>query len=78
MRYLRDLILATDLSLHGIILRNMGERKKALFKQYKTSKPELELDDRVIIMCCLIKCSDLSNEIRYASRIRRPCPCLTL
>lgn len=65
MRYLRDLILATDLALHGIILRNMAERKKILSKSQKSPNSSLEPEDKVIIMTSIIKCGDLSNEIRY-------------
>jgi len=64
MRYIRDLILATDLSLHGIILRNMKERKKTISKQFLKPTPTIDGEDTITIMCCLMKCSDLSNEIR--------------
>uniref|UniRef100_A0A6B2L3H0 PDEase domain-containing protein n=1 Tax=Arcella intermedia TaxID=1963864 RepID=A0A6B2L3H0_9EUKA len=65
-RYMRDLILSTDLALHGIILRNMKERKKYIAKQNsgKNLSVELDYEDTIILMCCLIKCADLSNEIR--------------
>jgi len=62
--YIRDLILATDLSLHGVILRDMNERKKRIAKEFQKPKPELEYEDLLIAMCCVMKCSDISNEIR--------------
>jgi len=48
-RYLRDLVLATDLALHGIILRNMDERRKQLSKQYNKGKPQLS--DEAPLLC---------------------------
>lgn len=71
MRYLRDLILATDLSLHGIILRNMKESKKNVSKQYQKANPVLDSEDLITFMCCLVKCADLSNEIRPCSSAKR-------
>jgi len=62
--YLRDLVLATDLSLHGIILRDMEARTKKLAKEWKKEKPKLEEGDLITLMCVIMKCSDLSNEIR--------------
>uniref|UniRef100_A0A6B2L211 PDEase domain-containing protein n=1 Tax=Arcella intermedia TaxID=1963864 RepID=A0A6B2L211_9EUKA len=64
MRYLKNLILATDLALHGIILRNLKERKKSIARMYLKQTGETESEDAITIMCCLMKCSDLSNEIR--------------
>lgn len=114
--YIRDLILATDLSLHGrpkfvfffpllgvyhvffffmefislgqpivgghtwlffwlwvhathqatgVILRNMEARKKRISKEYLSSKPSLDHEDKVSVMTMIMKCADLSNEIRY-------------
>eukprot|EP01127_Copromyxa_protea_P022708 TRINITY_DN8293_c0_g1_i1.p1 TRINITY_DN8293_c0_g1~~TRINITY_DN8293_c0_g1_i1.p1 ORF type:complete len:608 (+),score=62.28 TRINITY_DN8293_c0_g1_i1:114-1937(+) len=61
--YIRHLILATDLSLHGVVHRKLVERKKQVSKQvYK--KGSLDEEDRILIMVSLMKCSDLSNEIR--------------
>jgi len=71
MRYLRDLILATDLSLHGIILRNMKESKKNISKQYQKANPVLDSEDLITFMCCLVKCADLSNEIRPTNIAKR-------
>jgi len=62
--YIRDLILATDLALHGIILRDMGERKKRIAKEFQKAKPSIEYSDMITVMCCMMKCSDISNEIR--------------
>jgi len=70
-KYLRDLILATDLSLHGIILRNMKESKKNISKQYQKANPILDSEDLITFMCCLIKCADLSNEIRPSNIAKR-------
>eukprot|EP01128_Nolandella_sp_AFSM9_P007509 TRINITY_DN4133_c0_g1_i1.p1 TRINITY_DN4133_c0_g1~~TRINITY_DN4133_c0_g1_i1.p1 ORF type:complete len:618 (+),score=142.26 TRINITY_DN4133_c0_g1_i1:26-1855(+) len=64
MRYLRDLILATDLALHGIILRNMADRKKVLAKNQKSPTPQLDQEDLVVVLTVLMKCGDLSNEVR--------------
>ncbi|PRP75427.1 high affinity cGMP-specific 3',5'-cyclic phosphodiesterase 9A-like [Planoprotostelium fungivorum] len=61
---LRDLILATDLSLHGVILKTLGERKKALHKYWKNNDSNMSAEDKKVVMCGLIKCADLSNEIR--------------
>eukprot|EP01126_Amoeba_proteus_P065354 TRINITY_DN927_c0_g1_i17.p1 TRINITY_DN927_c0_g1~~TRINITY_DN927_c0_g1_i17.p1 ORF type:complete len:482 (+),score=93.35 TRINITY_DN927_c0_g1_i17:497-1942(+) len=82
--YIRDLILATDLSLHGVILRNMEARKKRISKEFSSSKPSLNHQDKVSVMTMVMKCSDLSNEIRvsevakkWATRINREffCQC---
>jgi len=62
--FVRDLILATDLSLHGIILRDMEERKKRIAREFQKNKPSLESEDKIAAMCCMMKCADLSNEIR--------------
>jgi hypothetical protein len=63
--YLRDLILATDLAVHGVILKNLTERKKILGKYAKAGSSVGMVDeDRKLIMCSLMKCADLSNEVR--------------
>lgn len=63
--YLRDLILATDLAVHGIILKNLTDRKKILAKFAKAgSGVGMNEEDRKLIMVALMKCSDLSNEVR--------------
>eukprot|EP01126_Amoeba_proteus_P037202 TRINITY_DN3826_c0_g1_i2.p1 TRINITY_DN3826_c0_g1~~TRINITY_DN3826_c0_g1_i2.p1 ORF type:complete len:357 (+),score=57.49 TRINITY_DN3826_c0_g1_i2:276-1346(+) len=64
MLYIRHLILATDLSLHGVIHRKLVERRKAIAKQVRKDKPDLDEEDRILIMVSFMKCSDLSNEIR--------------
>eukprot|EP01117_Protostelium_nocturnum_P002499 TRINITY_DN1320_c0_g1_i2.p1 TRINITY_DN1320_c0_g1~~TRINITY_DN1320_c0_g1_i2.p1 ORF type:complete len:431 (-),score=116.75 TRINITY_DN1320_c0_g1_i2:37-1329(-) len=62
---LRELILATDLSIHGLIMKGLSERKKILHKAWKGANPQsLSEEDRKLVLCSLIKCSDLSNEIR--------------
>jgi len=60
--YIRHLVLATDLALHGVIHVKLIERKKTLAKYSHVS--QMDEDDRILLMCCLLKCSDLSNEIR--------------
>ena len=63
--YLRDLILATDLAVHGIILKSLTDRKKVLAKYVKAGSPVGMMDeDRKLIMVSLMKCADLSNEVR--------------
>jgi len=63
--YLRDLILATDLAIHGIILKSLTERKQILHRIWRTGKPsDLTEEDRKIVICSLLKCADLSSEIR--------------
>ena len=65
--YVRDLILATDLSLHGICMKNLNERKKQISKEFKNPEKACYLlndADRISFMCCVMKCADLSNEIR--------------
>jgi len=63
--YLRDLILATDLAIHGIILKNLTERKRDLNRIWRSAKPgDLTDEDRKLVMCSLLKCADLSSEIR--------------
>lgn len=69
--YIRDLILSTDLAVHGIIMKSLKERYKTFVKYYKAvmsnnSNHNVNLcdEDRKLLMCCLLKCSDLSNEIR--------------
>eukprot|EP01126_Amoeba_proteus_P004721 TRINITY_DN11569_c0_g1_i1.p1 TRINITY_DN11569_c0_g1~~TRINITY_DN11569_c0_g1_i1.p1 ORF type:complete len:404 (-),score=75.20 TRINITY_DN11569_c0_g1_i1:79-1290(-) len=65
---LRDMILATDLSLHKLVVASVEQNKKQLHKAFK--KPLvaaiLNREQKIPAMCCLIKCSDLSNEIRPA------------
>eukprot|EP01123_Difflugia_compressa_P003990 TRINITY_DN15317_c0_g1_i1.p1 TRINITY_DN15317_c0_g1~~TRINITY_DN15317_c0_g1_i1.p1 ORF type:complete len:184 (+),score=19.26 TRINITY_DN15317_c0_g1_i1:50-553(+) len=41
----------------------MKDRKKYIGKLGRTSL-ELDSEDTIILMCCLMKCADLSNEIR--------------
>jgi len=58
-------IIATDLTIHGQIL-----------EQFRSSKDEISLhstagEDRRLIMKCLVKCADLSNEIRETSISRK-------
>ncbi|XP_049849760.1 high affinity cGMP-specific 3',5'-cyclic phosphodiesterase 9A-like [Schistocerca gregaria] len=63
--YLRDLILATDLAVHGIILKTLTEKKKVLAKHFKLGTGYYMSDeDRKLLMLSLIKCADLSNEVR--------------
>jgi len=70
--YLRDLILATDLAMHGVILKELTEKKKPLNRIWKTGKPsELQDENRTLVMCALMKCSDLSNEIRQPQMAKR-------
>eukprot|EP01126_Amoeba_proteus_P045261 TRINITY_DN5057_c0_g2_i32.p1 TRINITY_DN5057_c0_g2~~TRINITY_DN5057_c0_g2_i32.p1 ORF type:complete len:225 (+),score=53.03 TRINITY_DN5057_c0_g2_i32:268-942(+) len=63
---IRDMILATDLSLHKLVLASVESNKKVLGKAFKTPKlaPCLTREQKVPAMCCIMKCSDLSNEIR--------------
>lgn len=70
--HLRDLILATDLAVHGIILKNLTERKKQLHRIWRSGSPQgLTDEDKKLIMCSMVKCSDLSNEIRKQNISRR-------
>jgi len=62
--YVRHLILATDLALHGPIHRTLLARKKSISKKLTIGKELVDDEDRLLIMCCLVKCADLSNEIR--------------
>eukprot|EP01126_Amoeba_proteus_P041745 TRINITY_DN449_c0_g2_i7.p1 TRINITY_DN449_c0_g2~~TRINITY_DN449_c0_g2_i7.p1 ORF type:complete len:305 (+),score=50.13 TRINITY_DN449_c0_g2_i7:1353-2267(+) len=63
--YIRQIILATDLSLHKIILTTMEEHEKHLAKKYCRRKPSsLTKEEKIAVMCCVMKCADLSNEIR--------------
>jgi len=64
LHYIRDLVLATDLALHGVILKNLEERRKVLAKHFHKARPVLDAEEKVVVMCALIKCADLSNEIR--------------
>jgi hypothetical protein len=70
--YLRDLILATDLAIHGIILKNLTERKKVIHRLWRAgNKDGITDEDRKLIMCAIVKCSDLSNEIRRQNVAQR-------
>eukprot|EP01126_Amoeba_proteus_P041734 TRINITY_DN449_c0_g1_i17.p1 TRINITY_DN449_c0_g1~~TRINITY_DN449_c0_g1_i17.p1 ORF type:complete len:383 (-),score=66.47 TRINITY_DN449_c0_g1_i17:149-1297(-) len=63
--YIRDIILATDLSLHNIILDMVETHSRLLAKKFSRKKtPKLTQEEKIVMMCCLMKCSDLSNEIR--------------
>eukprot|EP01127_Copromyxa_protea_P018763 TRINITY_DN5979_c0_g1_i1.p1 TRINITY_DN5979_c0_g1~~TRINITY_DN5979_c0_g1_i1.p1 ORF type:complete len:224 (-),score=54.55 TRINITY_DN5979_c0_g1_i1:27-698(-) len=76
---IRDMILATDLSLHKLILTSMEAHRKVLNKAFKGTKAnQLSREKKVPAMCCIMKCSDLSNEIRpkdiailWATRVNR-------
>eukprot|EP01102_Stenamoeba_stenopodia_P007293 TRINITY_DN203_c0_g3_i1.p1 TRINITY_DN203_c0_g3~~TRINITY_DN203_c0_g3_i1.p1 ORF type:complete len:419 (-),score=63.67 TRINITY_DN203_c0_g3_i1:58-1314(-) len=66
----RHLIMATDLAVHGIVLKNLSAKAKTYNKLFKAVlanpifKPNLSEEDTILLMCTLIKCSDISNEIR--------------
>lgn len=66
----RHLIMATDLAVHGIVLKNLGAKAKQLNKIFKQAlanpnfKPNLTEEETILLMCTLIKCADISNEIR--------------
>jgi len=61
----RDMILATDLSLHKGILSSVEANRKVLVKALKTAKSnQLTRELKIPAMCCVMKCADLSNEIR--------------
>jgi hypothetical protein len=67
--YIKHLILATDLALHGAIHMNLINRKKTLSKFYlkQSSTEPVHEDDKILLMCSFLKCADLSNEIRPTS-----------
>lgn len=70
--YLRDLILATDLAVHGLILKSLKDRNKVLAKLYKSgSGVGMNEEDKKLIMCAFMKCADLSNEIRDSSMSKK-------
>jgi len=63
--YVRDLILATDLSLHEMLKKDLNSRKKKVAKAFQNAKRSvLDAADMTSFICCVIKASDLSNEIR--------------
>jgi hypothetical protein len=67
--YVKHLILATDLALHTAIHTNLINRKKTLLKfttkqQFINDVEPLCEDDKILLMCSLVKCADLGNEIR--------------
>ncbi|PRP87513.1 hypothetical protein PROFUN_00724 [Planoprotostelium fungivorum] len=61
---LRDLILATDLAIHGAILKGLEERKTELNSHWRHKRVAMSSEDKKLVMCALMKCADLSNEIR--------------
>lgn len=61
--FIRNLILVTDMSLHGVINRRLIDRKRNISKAIR-NKESLGEEDRILVMCTVMKCSDLSNEIR--------------
>eukprot|EP00029_Vermamoeba_vermiformis_P006362 TRINITY_DN246_c0_g1_i3.p1 TRINITY_DN246_c0_g1~~TRINITY_DN246_c0_g1_i3.p1 ORF type:complete len:500 (-),score=173.54 TRINITY_DN246_c0_g1_i3:202-1701(-) len=67
--YVRDLILATDLSMHGLVINKLKERQKVVSRLLQKQNCHLLLDqeDKILLMCSLVKCADLSNEIREQS-----------
>lgn len=67
--YVRDLILATDLSMHGLVISKLKERQKVVSRLLQKQNCHLLLDqeDKILLMCSLVKCADLSNEIREQS-----------
>jgi hypothetical protein len=62
--------MATDLAVHGIVLKNLAAKAKNLnriFKQVLSNpsfRPNLTEEETILLMCTLIKCSDISNEVR--------------
>jgi high affinity cGMP-specific 3',5'-cyclic phosphodiesterase 9 len=56
-------ILATDLALHGMILQRLRTRGAQISKMIDEGE-ELDKEDRELIMCMMVKCADISNEIR--------------
>lgn len=63
--YLRDLILSTDLAMHGVTQKVLKERSKVLQKHFKNcTKSSMVEEDKKLMMCAILMCSDLSNEIR--------------
>jgi len=67
-KYVCSCILATDLAIHGDFVSQM---------KTKLDKINFDsVDDKKLLMCCLVKCADISNEIRpghigrrWASRV---------
>uniref|UniRef100_A0A6B2L4I7 PDEase domain-containing protein n=1 Tax=Arcella intermedia TaxID=1963864 RepID=A0A6B2L4I7_9EUKA len=72
------LILATDLAFHGFIHDKLVEKKKTFVKFTKLNETktvddisQTEEEDRILLLCCLIKGGDLSNEIRPTNIAQR-------
>jgi len=55
-KYIIACILATDLAVHGEFM----QRLKGKLESLKWDS----FEDKKLIMCCLVKCADISNEIR--------------
>jgi len=54
-KYIIACILATDLAVHGEFMTKLKKMEHIQWDSF---------DDKKLIMCCLIKCADISNEIR--------------
>jgi len=55
-KYIIACILATDLAVHGEFMQRLRAKSDSIKWD--------SFDDKKLIMCCLVKCADISNEIR--------------
>eukprot|EP01129_Flabellula_baltica_P008405 TRINITY_DN3334_c0_g1_i1.p1 TRINITY_DN3334_c0_g1~~TRINITY_DN3334_c0_g1_i1.p1 ORF type:complete len:489 (+),score=96.95 TRINITY_DN3334_c0_g1_i1:153-1469(+) len=63
-RLIKKSILATDLALHSSLLNEIEVRSDAVRNIFEGKNLECEDDDIITAMMALIKCADISNEIR--------------
>jgi hypothetical protein len=69
--YIRDLILGTDMAMHSFIVNKLAEKKKYLARQVSKGPSHLQQEDKILLMVTLVKCADLSNEIRAQELARQ-------
>jgi len=61
------MILSTDIGFHSLTIDKIEGRKKYLLKKSLKRFSDLGHEDKTILMTCLMKSADLSNEIREFS-----------
>lgn len=69
--YIRDLILGTDMAMHSLVVSKLAERKKYLIRQVSKGPAHLQQEDKILLMVALVKCADISNEIRAQELARQ-------
>jgi hypothetical protein len=59
------------MAMHSLIVDKLAEKKKNLIRQLSKGPSHLQHEDKLLLMLALVKCSDLSNEIRAQELARQ-------